>query len=305
MEPLLKARQLHRRFGAQVAVHELDLELNPGEIVGLLGPNGAGKSTCLRMLAGTLVPDRGQILIAGTDLTLEPTRAKAHIGYLPERPPLYPDMRVDEYLEYAARLHGVSCAGTTLALSETKRRCGLVTVGRILIRHLSQGYRQRLGLAQAIVHGPELLILDEPTVALDPVQIREIRELIRELGRERAVLLSTHLLPEVRSICTRVLILHQGRIVHAGAVESEDPVVSLRIGLQRPPGLEILAALPGITAVESLGKGAFRLYTGPQPDTPTIARQAVEAGWGLDELTPERTGLERIFLRHTAEDTPV
>ncbi len=303
MEPLLQARQLQRRFNGRVAVHELDLELNPGDVLGLLGPNGAGKSTCLGMLAGTLAPDTGQVRIAGIDLALNPVQAKAHIGYLPERPPLYPDMRVDEYLDYAARLRGVTRAKVASAVSETKQRCGLESMGRHLIRHLSQGYRQRLGIAQAIVHSPQLLILDEPTVALDPLQIREIRELIRDLGREQAVLLSTHILPEVQSICTRVLILHRGRMVHAGAVESEEPVSSLRIGLQQPPGPELLAALPGVSAVEPLDRYSFRLRTGAQPDAAAIARQAVEAGWGLKELTPERTGLEQIFLQHTAGDS--
>lgn len=304
MEPLLQARGLERRFNGRLALQHLDLMLDSGEILGLLGPNGAGKSTCLRLLAGVLAPDRGEIRVAGLDLARQARRAKSHIGYLPERPPLYPDMRVDEYLEYAARLRGMKSAEAGRAVPRAKHRCGLEAVGRKLTRHLSQGYRQRLGIAQAVVHGPELLILDEPTVALDPAQIRETRELIRELGTERAVLLSTHLLPEVQSLCSRVLILNQGRMVHAGEVGAEEPVSALRLRLNPAPADAVLDTLPGIGAVENLGEGVYRLHCGPRPDNAGIARRLVEAGAGLCELTPERAGLEQIFLRHTAGDPP-
>lgn len=303
MTALLQVEHLTRRYGQFTAVRDLSFTLERREVVGFLGPNGAGKSTCLRMITGNLAPDAGQVRVQGIELSREPLRAKTRIGYLPERPPLYRDMRVDEYLEYSARLHLVPRAEAGPAMAAAKRRCGLESVGRKLIRKLSKGYRQRIGIAQAILHRPRLIVLDEPTAGLDPIQIREIRGLIRELGRERGVLLSSHLLPEVQSVCSRVLILHRGRMVHESAVrggDGEGPPESLRIALQRPPAAGGLRDLPGVSAAEPLGEGRFRLRLEPSASTPEIARHAVEADWGLRELTPERHDLERIFVELTS-----
>jgi len=303
MTALLQVENLTRRYGDHTAVRDLGFALERREVLGFLGPNGAGKTTCLRMITGNLAPDAGQVRIQGIDLWREPLRAKALIGYLPERPPLYPNMRVDEYLEYSARLHRVPHAEAAPAVAEAKRRCGLGTVGRKLIRKLSKGYRQRVGIAQAILHRPQLIVLDEPTVGLDPIQIREIRDLIRELGRERGVLLSSHLLPEVQSVCSRVLILHRGRMVHASAIRGESgegPPKTLCIGLERPPEMARLHGLPGVASTEPLGEGRFRLRLEPSASPPEIARHAVEAGWGLRELTPERHDLEQIFVELTS-----
>ena len=209
----ISARGLCRNFGNHAAVCEINLELKRGEVLGFLGPNGAGKTTTMRMLTGNLAPSAGSVEICGIDLLDRPRDAKARIGYLPETPPLYRELTVDEYLRLAARLHRVGNANLHAALAEAKQRCGLNDAGRQLIGSLSKGYQQRVGIAQAIIHNPDVVILDEPTVGLDPNQMREIRTLIRELGAERSVILSTHILPEVESVCDRVQIMHQGRMV--------------------------------------------------------------------------------------------
>jgi ABC-2 type transport system ATP-binding protein len=214
----ISARGLTRRFAARMAVENVDLELRRGEVLGFLGPNGAGKTTTMQMLTGNLAPSEGEVKICGIDLLARPTLAKANIGYLPETPPLYRDLTVDEYLELALKLHRVRKGARREAITRAKQRCGLTEVGRKLIGSLSKGYQQRVGVAQAIAHEPEVVILDEPTVGLDPNQIREIRALIREVGSTRSVILSTHILSEVEAICDRVQIMHRGRIVYRDTI---------------------------------------------------------------------------------------
>ena len=214
----ISARGLTRSFGSHVAVNSLTLELKRGEVLGFLGPNGAGKTTTMQMLTGNLAPSGGAISICGIDLLAEPVAAKTRIGYLPEVPPLYRDLTVDEYLLLAAKLHRVPRVERGPAVSAARRRCGLADAGARLIGALSRGYQQRVGIAQAIVHGPDVVILDEPTVGLDPNQIREIRGLIRELGGAHSVILSTHILPEVEAVCDRVQILHHGNIVYSDTI---------------------------------------------------------------------------------------
>jgi len=302
METLIEAESLSRYYGDRCAVRDLRLCLKRGEVLGLLGPNGAGKSTSLRMLTGNLTPTAGRVRILGADLQQRPLQAKAALGYLPEPPPLYPELRVDEYLSYCARLHRIPASGLAAALDRAKQLCGLEPVGRRLIRNLSRGYRQRVGIAQAIVHRPALIVLDEPTVGLDPKQTHDIRALIRELGREQGVILSTHLLSEVHSVCTRVQILHQGRQVYEGDLshpqrEANPPLLVL--GLADPPEIRELAGLPGVKDVEPMGDRRFRLHLASGPDPRScIARSAVQ--WGLLELRPEARPLEQIFLELTS-----
>lgn len=210
---LLAAEGLSRDYNHQPAVENLNLQLQKGEVLGLLGPNGAGKSTTMQMLTGNLAPTTGSIHINGIDLLEEPRQAKRHLGYLPEQPPVYRDLTVNEYLEYCAKLHGLGGAVRSQAISLARERCSLNEVQNRLIAHLSKGYKQRVGIAQAILHSPAVVILDEPTVGLDPLQMREIRKLIRELGQEHSVILSTHILPEVQAVCDRVQILNRGRTV--------------------------------------------------------------------------------------------
>ncbi|SFN92448.1 ABC transporter ATP-binding protein [Nitrosospira briensis] len=209
----ISARGLCRCFGTRAAVHDVNLELRRGEVLGFLGPNGAGKTTIMRMLTGNLTPSSGTVEICGIDLLGKPREAKACIGYLPEIPPLYRELTVNEYLRFAARLHRVRSAKIHSALAKVTQRCGLSSTGDRLIGSLSKGYQQRVGIAQAIIHDPEVIILDEPTAGLDPNQIREIRTLIHDLAAERSVILSTHILSEVDNVCDRVQIVHEGRTV--------------------------------------------------------------------------------------------
>ncbi len=218
-EITLAARRLSRSFGRHEVIHDVSLELRRGEVLGLLGHNGAGKTTTLQMLTGCLLPDSAEknesnIEICGIDLLRRPALAKSHIGYLPETPPLYRELSVDDYLTFAARLRGMKSAAVAAALAQTRQRCGLESVGKKIIATLSKGYQQRVGIAQAIIHSPAVIVLDEPTVGLDPAQIREIRSLIRELGDRSSVILSTHSLGEVESICDRVEIMHHGKLIY-------------------------------------------------------------------------------------------
>lgn len=216
---LITATGLSRDYGDHRAVINLDVELRKGEVLGLLGPNGAGKSTTMQMLTGNLAPTAGEIHINGVDLLDEPRKAKQQIGYLPEQPPVYRDLTVSEYLHYCARLRNVPAAQRQGSVERASERCGLKDVGKRLIGNLSKGYRQRVGIAQAILHNPAVVILDEPTVGLDPIQIREIRSLIRELGQEHGIILSTHILPEVQAVCDRVQILNRGKTVFNNTLE--------------------------------------------------------------------------------------
>ncbi len=209
----LSVQNLSRSYGNYTVVNNVNLKLMQGEVLGLLGPNGAGKTTTMRMLTGNLAPSAGSISICGVDLLEEPNQAKAHLGYLPEIPPLYQEMTVDEFLRFVAKLHQVGHQDIQGALDRAKQRSGLIDRGTQLINTLSKGYQQRVGIAQAIIHCPDIIILDEPTVGLDPNQMREIRELIRELGSTSSVILSTHILSEVESVCDRVNIMHQGQLV--------------------------------------------------------------------------------------------
>ena len=302
---LVQVECLTRRYGEVRVVDAVEFMLVRGQILGFLGPNGAGKSTTMRMLAGVLAPDSGRIVINGVDLLDEPLRAKQAIGYLPEQPPLYRELTVDEQLCYSARLHGLGRIASRQAMTRIKHRCGLAEVGRRLIGNLSKGYRQRLGIAQALLHDPPVIILDEPTVGLDPIQLREIRELVRELGQDHGVILSTHLLSEVQATCTHVQIMRDGRLVYAGVLdelEQRRQSTRLRVGLKVPPPLALLRTLPAVEQVEDLGRGRFRLHhaIGAAP-TQSVLEKARIGGWELWELTPEHADLESIFIELALE----
>ncbi len=302
----ISARGLTRSFGSHIAVNNLTLELKRGEVLGFLGPNGAGKTTTMQMLTGNLAPSRGAISICGVDLLEEPAAAKARIGYLPEVPPLYRELTVDEYLMLAAKLHRVPKAHRREAIAAARHRCGLAEVGKKLIGTLSKGYQQRVGIAQAIVHGPEVVILDEPTVGLDPNQIREIRGLIRELGGAHSVILSTHILPEVEAVCDRVQIMHHGNLVYGdtiAALKQFESGATVLLGLRRPPALGELAAVPGVAAAACVEPTLFRLQFTPGGDsTETLVAHAVARGWGLYQLKPAQTSLEDVFVNLTRRE---
>ena len=303
---LIEAQHLSRHYGPNIAVNNIQFELNRGEVVGFLGPNGAGKSTSMQMITGNLAPTTGSIGICGIDLLDKAKQAKAHIGYLPEQPPIYKELTVDEYLKFCARIHRVEKISVTAAVDKAKQRCGLTKTGQRLIGNLSKGYQQRVGIAQAIIHSPAIIVLDEPTVGLDPIQIREIRTLIRELGEEHGVILSTHILPEVQMTCDRLQIIRDGELVYQDTLENlsqQSRGSCAVIGLSKEVEQDKITALPDVASVERLSPKRWRLLfnDGCKP-VPQIAKQVVDNDWGLTELIPEQKSLEDIFLDITTSE---
>ncbi len=302
-EILVEARALSRRYGNTAAVSDLTLTLRKGEILGLLGPNGAGKSTTMKMLVGVLAPTGGSVTINGVSLSEEPKQAKRNIGYLPEQPPVYPELTVEEYLRYCAGLHGITSGERTAAVARVKKSCGLADVASRLIGNLSKGYQQRVGIAQAIIHRPAVVILDEPTVGLDPIQILEIRSLIKELGEQHSVILSSHILPEVQAVCGRVMIIDKGRVVYAEAlrVAGAEEFRTVLATFRNPPAVATLTAIAGVTGLDALGRGQVRFHVADNSDSrESIAAAAVSGGWGLIELRAELRSLEQIFVELTS-----
>lgn len=304
---LIEARDLSRRYGERSAVSGLNLTLRKGEILGLLGPNGAGKSTTMKMLAGVLAPSEGGVRIKGVALAEDAKRAKQNLGYLPEQPPVYPELTVDEYLHYCAGLHGVARGERAAATARVKQSCGLNDVAQRLIGNLSKGYQQRVGIAQAIIHRPAVVILDEPTVGLDPIQIREIRTLIKELGEQYSVIISSHILPEIQAVCSRVMIINRGRVVYAEPLQASgsESFSNVLAAFRYPPSPEALHVIPGVDHVEKLDGDLWRLQiAGTADPREAIASAAVHGGWGLQELRAERHTLEEIFVELTSGDQP-
>jgi len=306
-EILISVQELSRFYGQQKAIENVSFNVHRGEILGFLGPNGAGKSTTMQIICGVLAANHGSVSIAGHDIHGAPRLAKKHIGFLPEQPPLYNDLTVNEYLDYAAKLRGIKKDDLTNAINLSKERCGLESVGSRLIQNLSKGYKQRVGIAQAIIHSPSVIILDEPTSGLDPIQIREIRELMRELGEDHSVILSTHILSEIQSLCDRVLIINQGAIVLDQPLDqlenNSDKPGSIEIGLRNPPALEELLGIEGVASVESINEDTLRINFNPDANkTDAIVEKAVSDNWGLFKLNPGDTSLEAIFMRLTQGD---
>jgi len=303
---LVSVDAVGKHYGELIAVHEVSFYLKKGEVLGFLGANGAGKSTTMNMLCGVLAPTRGAITVAGYDVVKDPINAKRQLGYLPEQPPLYRDLTVDEYLDYCAGLRGIAKAQRSQRINETKQRCGLSEVGRRIIGQLSKGYQQRVGIAQAIVHLPALIVLDEPTVGLDPVQVRAIRTLIRELAQDHGVILSTHILPEVEAVCDRVQILNHGRIVFAddiAALSAKMAAKNLLLSLRQPPDHAALLAIPGVLAIKEIGDLRF-LIDIDESNHPAerVAEYAVSQGLGLYELSPQQMDLEQVFVDITTDE---
>lgn len=294
------AKNLHRHYGDYHAVADIDITLKKGEVLGLLGPNGAGKSTTMKMLTGNLAPSSGEITINDIDLLDEPSQAKQHIGYLPEQLPVYRDMTVLEFLRYCAQLRGVAKNLQASSIDSAMQRCGLTDVSKRLIDNLSKGYQQRVGIAQAILHSPSVVVLDEPTVGLDPVQIQEIRHLIRELGKDHSVILSTHILPEVQAVCDRVQILYRGKTVFEDSLEGlehrhSDPV--LLLGFEHEIEISKIKALEGVNDVTDYGVGNYKVHVDNYAHMGDhLCKLAFAENWRITELTPQSTSLENIFL---------
>lgn len=302
----VEAIELTRLYGGREAVSNVSFSLNKGEVLGFLGPNGAGKSTTMKMLTGNLAPSSGSVKICGIDMIENPKEAKALIGYLPEMRPLYKELTVDEYLTMAARLHRVSAKHIKPAVEAAKERCGLGHMSKRLIENLSNGYQQRVGIAQAIIHRPMVVILDEPTVGLDPIQIRDIRALIREVGGEHSVIISTHILPEVEMVCDRVQIIDKGKLVFNGSIDvlkRQRVGNKLLVGLRQAPKADDLLNIAGVVEAETLPSGLIRVrFEGDTTPAEAIVQTAVQEGWGLYQIAPDQTSLEDVFMQLTYQE---
>jgi ABC-2 type transport system ATP-binding protein len=312
---VIEVQHLTKRYGAFTAVDDVSFRVEQGEILGFLGPNGAGKTTTMRVLTGYIPATDGRALVAGYDVFDKPLEAKRRTGYLPETPPLYPDMTVREYLTFVAKIKGVAPKERKARIDQVMRRTYVGDMANRACGKLSKGYRQRVGLAQALIHNPDVLILDEPTAGLDPKQIIETRRLIKELAGDHTIVLSTHILPEVAQTCQRVVIINKGKIV---AIDTPDNLTGRLRGSEtmlmhidgNPAEVETaLQRVPGVTAVR-VGERhahytAFEIDSEPGRDVRRdLARAIVGSGFGLLELRPIRMSLEEIFLSLTTEERP-
>ena len=310
---MIQVEHLTKRYGLLTAIKDVTFEVKKGEILGFLGPNGAGKTTTMRILSGFFPATEGKASVAGFDVFEEPLEAKRRVGYMPENPPLYTEMSVDAYLKFVATIKGIERGSTAARLDEVKARLGLEDQGERLIKHLSKGYRQRVGLAQSLIHDPEVLILDEPTIGLDPRQINEFRELIRSLRGERTLILSTHILPEVSMTCDRVIIISGGQIV------AIDTPQNLTDQMQRGEKIELevagsveglpslLQEIPQVQKVLiSEAKNGHHPVTveadGQAEIRHLVSQKVIQAGLELYQLRTEAVSLEDVFLKLTTEE---
>lgn len=306
---MIQVSHLTKMYGPRTAIQDLEFQITKGEIVGFLGPNGAGKSTTMKILTGFMPATSGTASVAGFDVFKNPTEVKRNVGYLPETPPIYLEMDVEGYIEFAGRIHEVPKdkihAATRLAIEKT----GLGEVRKRIIGNLSKGYRQRVGLAQALVHNPRVLILDEPTVGLDPKQIIEIRELIKSLAGDHTVILSSHILPEVTATCQRIIVINRGKIVAQDSLEG----LSARMGngqlfgmiVKNPnsSAIQNLRAIEGVSKISEAGsKLLIEIKPGSYDIRDRLIETAVKSGLGVQEFTPEKLSLEEVFLQLTTED---
>ncbi len=302
---LISVDKVRRQYGRLTAVHELSFTLQRGQVLGLLGPNGAGKSTTLQMVCGVLAPTSGEIAIDGVSLAKHPLRAKQRLGYLADTPPVYPEMRVVEYLTHCARLRRVAGRDVAKRVADVIERCGLGDVRRRLIGQLSKGMLQRVGIAQAIVHQPQVVVLDEPTIGLDPLQILEIRRLIRRLGDDYGVLISTHILPEVQAVCDRVLIINRGQLVYDGPPVAESAAQSARIvdaRFSQAVSAEHFTELQGLTAAKARSPQHWELQFVDDAAAQRALATAVSEGLAVRSWQPMEPSLEHLFMEIVTRD---
>ena len=300
-ESIVKIDGLSHRYSRAWAIRDISFEINQKGIVGLLGSNGAGKSTTMNILCGVLNQTEGRVLIDETDIRENPERAKKSIGFLPQNAPLYLDFTVDEYLTYCAHLRLIKKEEIKPAVQAAKERCGVAHFSKRLIGNLSGGYRQRVGIAQAILHKPKLVVLDEPTNGLDPNQIQEVRNLIREIAEERSVIFSSHILAEIQATCKDIIMIEGGRIVFKDTMAAFNNYIepnSLVVHLEAPPTVAELGSIPGIVHVETLSDKHFRLKFGLAPDvSEKIVQLSVERSWRLKEISLDKSSLDEIFAQ--------
>ncbi|MCD6508581.1 ATP-binding cassette domain-containing protein [Candidatus Poribacteria bacterium] len=311
---MIEVNGISKRFGPIVAVDDVSFNISRGEILGFLGPNGAGKTTTMRILTGYIFPDTGTAKVAGYDIFESPIEVRKHIGYLPENNPLYTDMSVWDYLEFIAQVRDIPKSERRKRIDEVIQICGLESVIYRDIEELSKGYRQRVGLAQCMIHDPDILILDEPTSGLDPNQIVGIRELIKELGREKTVIISTHILPEVSATCNRVIIINRGKIVADGSPDELSDMAKGKLSIfvslkaQKEDVEAKLSELPWIESfieASSTEEGALRYKITPSDGdgrTEELFKLAVQNGWIITELYREKATLEDVFRQLTTRD---
>jgi len=308
---MIEVQNLSKSYGGILAIQDLSFQVNKGEVVGFLGPNGAGKSTTMKIITGFMAPSSGQAIVCGFDVFENPIEVKKRIGYLPETPPVYMDMKVRDYLKYVAELKGVEKSKLEKNVANAVEKTQLGSVEKRLIHNLSKGFRQRVGIAQALVSDPEVLILDEPTVGLDPKQVSEIRDLIKELRGHHTIILSTHILPEVQATCERIVIIHKGKIV---AQDSLSNLANLQTGsrkvnlkLKRPSSdmARDLSSISGVLKVQPGNSPQDWILDTQESDevVERIASQVIQKGYGLLEITSARADLEDIFLKLTYGST--
>lgn len=316
---MIQVEHLHKAYGSTVALHDVSFSVEPGEILGFLGPNGAGKTTTMRILTGYLPATSGTARVANFDVHTDSMAVRQQIGYLPERPPLYPDMGVEAFLHFVGRIKGIPAGDRPQRVTHAIQRCGLMEKQTALIRSLSKGFRQRVGIAQAIVHDPPVIVLDEPTSGLDPRQNSEVRNLVRSLAGDHTIILSTHILPEVDATCNRVAIINRGQLVAEGALDTLmhqlTGSLSYEVEVRGAPAniRETLARIDSVAAVDLISSEAaensrYRFQVVPvatQDPGEAIAATLVQAGFGLCELRRHQVSLEAVFLNLTTEETPV
>jgi ABC-2 type transport system ATP-binding protein len=300
-QSIVKIEHLSHKYSSSWAIRDINIEITGSGIVGLLGSNGAGKSTTMNILCGALNQTEGNVSVGGIDMRKEPEAAKRLIGFLPQNPPLYMDLTVDEYLLYCAKLRKMEKEQIRPALEDAKERCGIAHFSNRLLRNLSGGYRQRVGIAQAIIHRPQLVVLDEPTNGLDPNQIIEVRALIKEIAAERAVIFSSHILSEVQVLCKEIKMIEGGKIVFADTMDAFNNYVephSVLMQMENPPPTEALLRIPGATKVDFLTERQIRLYFSGDPAiTARIIATSVEKGWDLREISLDKSSLDEIFAQ--------
>ena len=299
--PILKIERLSHRYSSSWAIRDINIEISRAGITGLLGSNGAGKSTTMNILCGVLNQTEGQVFIDGINMRKDPEAAKKLLGFLPQTPPLYMDLTVDEYLTFCALLRLTEKRKVKAALGEAKERCGITHFGKRLIKNLSGGYRQRVGIAQAIIHRPRLVVLDEPTNGLDPNQIVEVRALIKEIAAERTVIFSSHILSEVQILCNDIIMIDAGKIVFANTMEAFNNYVephSVLVQMNNLPASGELLKIEGVTKVEFLNERQARLFfNGDQDVTERIIEESVRKGWRLREIGLDKSSIDEIFAQ--------
>lgn len=307
---MIEVKNLVRSYGLQPAVRDISFSVQEGEILGFLGPNAAGKSTTMKILAGFLPANSGSATVAGFDVSTQSIEVRKRLGYLPENAPLYPDMTVSDYLKFHARIKGIPSKQMTQKVQAALEKCFILDVKSKLIGKLSKGYRQRVGLAQALIHDPQFLILDEPTVGLDPIAIKETRDLIKSLGGKHTVILSTHILPEVSITCGRVVIIHKGKVVAEDTPENLTAKLQgvrsiyLEVKNEAPNLLAELSAIQGVNRVSIPQAQSYLVESRQDLDLrDVLARWIVNKGYGLMELRTEKVSLEDVFVQLTTQES--